>query len=103
MITVEDKQRAVLLTIGLCCIEAVMNMEKPQSFVHNKLSAACTNLAKATDDYVDHSFQGENMDKALAVFDSTDRHVKRLFRVPKVKKPVKKERVRGRDGRFLAA
>lgn len=99
VITTEDKQRAVLLTIGLCCIEAVMKLEKPSSFVHNKLNAACTALARATDDYVSHSFQGENMAKAEAVFDATERHVKRLFRLPKVKK----ERVRGRDGRFLAA
>ena len=102
-ITTEDKQRAVLLTIGLCCIEAVMKSEKPQSFVHNKLNAACTNLAKATDDYVSHSFQGENMAKAEAVFDATNRHVMRLFRPVSVKSSAKKERVRGRDGRFLAA
>lgn len=100
VITVEDKQRAVLLTIGLCCIDAVMKKEKPQSFVHNKLTSACQNLAKATDDYVSHTFQGEDMDKALEVFNSTDRQVKRLFRPPRVKKTAK-ERIRGRDGRFL--
>lgn len=102
MITTPDKQRAVLLTIGLCCIDAVMKMEVPQSFVHNKLSAACTNLAKATDDYVSHSFQGENMDKALQVYEATHKHVNRLFRTPRVKKK-STERVRGRNGRFVTA
>jgi hypothetical protein len=102
VITTPDKQRAVLLTIGLCCIDAVMKMEEPHSFVHNKLSAACTNLAKATDDYVSHSFQGEDMEKALEVYEATNRHVKRLFRTPRVKRTTK-ERVRGRDGRFVVS
>lgn len=79
-----------------------MKEEAPQSFVHNKLSAACTAIAKATNDYVSHSFQGEDMEKALEVYEQTNRHVKRLFRPPRVKRTTK-ERVRGRDGRFVTA
>lgn len=101
VISIPDKQKAVLLTIGLCCIEAVMKEETPQSYVHNKLNAACTAIAKATDDYVSHSFQGEDMNKALAVYEATDRHVKRLFRPPRVKK-TDKERLMGTDGRFIS-
>lgn len=79
-----------------------MKEEKPQSFVHNKLNAACSAIAKATDDYVSHSFQGEDMNKALEVYEATDQRVKRLFRPPRVKR-TNKERMRGRDGRFLSS
>lgn len=101
IITIPEKQKAVLLTIGLCCIEAVLKEEKPHGFVHNKLNAALTAIAKATDDYVSHAFQGEDMDKALQVFEATNKHVEKLFRPPRVKR-VARDRVRGRDGRFIS-
>ena len=102
VITTTDKQRAVLLTIGLCCIEAVMVEEKPQSFVHNKLNAARINLAKATDDFVSHSFQGNDMEKALSVYEATKQHVERLFRLDAFGHEESAQE-KGEDGKVLAA
>jgi hypothetical protein len=100
MTTVPDKQKAVILSIGLCCIEAVYREEKPQSFPHNKLAAAMTNIAKATDDYLSEAFQGPDMAKAEEIFNVTKKAVDKHFKPPRVKRTAT-GRTRGQDGRFI--
>lgn len=103
-ITIQDKQKAVMISLAAGALETVLVSEKPGSFRRNKLTAAADYMRKATDDYTGPGFQGPDMEKATKLIEDFARKVIRTFSPPKTKSESPRTgnvRLRGRDGRFM--
>lgn len=93
---------AVYLSIAAALADEVYRQGKLGDFGYGKLSSGFDFLKKATDSYAGKKYQGPAIRKAGCVSERMVELVRATYAPPRVRRP-SGGRMRGRDGRFIAA